>query len=64
MSALLTVMADDLVKPVAPGWQLDNQKAAVVMAEPNGRALMGLRLTSSEIRCNTRQYSRQSFQDG
>lgn len=31
--------------PVAPGWKLDNQKAAVVMAEPQGRALMGLRLT-------------------
>jgi predicted Zn-dependent protease len=31
--------------PVAQGWKLDNQKAAVVMAEPNGRALMGLRLT-------------------
>jgi predicted Zn-dependent protease len=31
--------------PVAPGWKLDNQKSAVVMAEPNGRALMGLRLT-------------------
>ncbi|MGH7958793.1 MAG: M48 family metalloprotease [Opitutaceae bacterium] len=31
--------------PVAQGWKVDNQKAAVVMAEPNGRALMGLRLT-------------------
>jgi predicted Zn-dependent protease len=30
--------------PVAQGWKLDNQKAAVVMADPNGRALMGLRL--------------------
>lgn len=30
--------------PVAQGWKLDNQKAAVVMAEPNGRALMGLKL--------------------
>ena len=30
--------------PVAPGWEVDNQKAAVVMAEPNGQALMGLRL--------------------
>ena len=31
--------------PVAQGWKLDNQKTAVVMADPNGRALMGLRLT-------------------
>jgi predicted Zn-dependent protease len=31
--------------PVAQGWKLDNQKTAVVMAEPNGRALMGLKLT-------------------
>ena len=30
---------------VAPGWKLENQKAAVIMAEPNGRALMGLRMT-------------------
>ena len=30
--------------PVAPGWKVDNQKAAVVMADPNGRALMGLRM--------------------
>ncbi len=30
--------------PVATGWKLENQKSAVVMAEPNGRALMGLRL--------------------
>lgn len=32
--------------PVAPGWKVDNQKAAVVMADPNGRALMGLRMAS------------------
>jgi predicted Zn-dependent protease len=31
--------------PIAQGWKIDNQKAAVVMADPNGRALMGLRLT-------------------
>lgn len=31
--------------PIAPGWKLDNQKAAVVMAEPKGQALMGMRLT-------------------
>ena len=31
--------------PVAQGWKLDNQKAAVVMADRQGRALMGLRLT-------------------
>jgi predicted Zn-dependent protease len=30
--------------PVAPGWKVDNQKAAVLMAEPNGRAMMGLQL--------------------
>lgn len=30
--------------PVAPGWKLENQRAAVVMAEPNGAAMMGLRL--------------------
>ena len=30
--------------PVAPGWKLNNQKAAVIMAEPNGQALMGMRL--------------------
>jgi len=30
--------------PVAPGWKLVNQPTAVVMAEPNGRAMMGLRL--------------------
>lgn len=33
--------------PVAPGWKVANQKAAVVMAEPNGQALMGLRLTQA-----------------
>ncbi|MEO5961066.1 MAG: hypothetical protein ABIR80_18315, partial [Opitutaceae bacterium] len=30
--------------PVATGWKLENQKAAVIMADPNGRALMGMRL--------------------
>ncbi len=30
--------------PVAPNWKVDNQPAAVVFAEPNGRAVMGLRL--------------------
>lgn len=30
--------------PVAAGWKLDNQKAAVVMAEPNRKAVIGLRL--------------------
>ena len=30
--------------PVAPGWKLVNQPSAVLMAEPNGRAVMGLRL--------------------
>jgi predicted Zn-dependent protease len=30
--------------PVANGWKLDNQRAAVIMAEPNGKAMMGLRL--------------------
>jgi predicted Zn-dependent protease len=28
----------------APGWTLNNQRAAVVFADPNGRALMGLRV--------------------
>ena len=30
----------------ANGWKMDNQKAAVVFAEPNGRALMGLQMAS------------------
>jgi predicted Zn-dependent protease len=30
--------------PVAAGWKVDNQRAAVVMAEPSGKARMGLRL--------------------
>lgn len=30
--------------PVIPGWKVVNQPSAVVMAEPNGRALMGLRV--------------------
>jgi hypothetical protein len=30
--------------PVVPGWKMENQRAAVVFAEPNGRAMMGLRL--------------------
>jgi hypothetical protein len=30
--------------PVANGWKVDNQRAAVVMAEPNGKAMMGLKL--------------------
>lgn len=32
--------------PVASGWKLDNQKSAVVMAEPNGKAVMGLKLAA------------------
>jgi predicted Zn-dependent protease len=30
--------------PIAQGWKLDNQPAAVIMADPNGQAMMGLRL--------------------
>ena len=30
--------------PVAPNWKVDNQPTAVVFAEPNGRATMGLRV--------------------
>jgi predicted Zn-dependent protease len=29
---------------VAPGWKVDNQKAAVLLAEPNNQAMMGFRL--------------------
>ena len=29
---------------VLPGWKLDNQKAAVVLAEPNGQGLIGFRM--------------------
>ncbi len=32
--------------PVAAGWKVDNQPAAVVMAEPNGRAVMALKVAS------------------
>ena len=32
--------------PVAAGWKLDNQKSAVMMSEPNGKAMMGLKLAS------------------
>jgi predicted Zn-dependent protease len=30
--------------PVAQGWKLDNQRAAVIFAEPNGKAVMGLKM--------------------
>jgi predicted Zn-dependent protease len=30
--------------PVAPSWKVDNQPTAVVFSEPNGRAVMGLRM--------------------
>jgi predicted Zn-dependent protease len=30
--------------PVAQGWKVENQPAAVVMAEPNGQAMMGLKM--------------------
>ncbi len=30
--------------PVSPGWKLENQRSAVLMAEPSGRAMMGLRM--------------------
>lgn len=32
--------------PLAPGWQVENQPSAVVLAEPNGRAMMGLRMAA------------------
>jgi predicted Zn-dependent protease len=32
--------------PVAEGWTLDNQPSAVVMSQPNGNAMMGLRLAA------------------
>lgn len=32
--------------PVANGWKIDNQRSAVVMAEPNGKAMMGLKVDS------------------
>jgi hypothetical protein len=47
--------------PVAPGWKLDNEHAAVVMAEPNGRAMMGLRLApGSRARDAAVQFAQES----
>lgn len=47
--------------PVASGWKLDNQKAAVVMAEPNGKALMGLKLAAgARAREAAQQFAQQS----
>lgn len=47
--------------PVASGWKLDNQKAAVVMAEPNGKAMMGLKLApGARARDAAQQFAQQS----
>lgn len=47
--------------PVAAGWKLDNQKAAVVMAEPNGKAMMGLKLApGTRARDAAMQFAQQS----
>jgi predicted Zn-dependent protease len=47
--------------PVASGWKMDNQRAAVVFAEPNGRALMGLKLApGSRARDAAMQFASQS----
>ncbi len=47
--------------PVASGWKLDNQKAAIVMAEPNGKAMMGLKLASgARARDAAQQFTQQS----
>jgi predicted Zn-dependent protease len=47
--------------PVAAGWKLDNQRAAVVFAEPNGQAMMGLRLApGSRARDAAMQFAQQS----
>jgi predicted Zn-dependent protease len=47
--------------PVAAGWKLDNQKAAVVMAEPNGKAMMGLKLAAgTRARDAAQQFAQQS----
>jgi hypothetical protein len=47
--------------PIASGWKIDNQRAAVVMAEPNGRAMMGLKLApGSRARDAATQFAQQS----
>lgn len=47
--------------PVAQGWKMENQRAAVVFAEPNGRAMMGLRLApGSRARDAAQQFAQQS----
>ena len=47
--------------PVAGGWKVDNQRAAVVMAEPNGRAMMGLKLApGARARDAATQFAQQS----
>jgi predicted Zn-dependent protease len=47
--------------PVAAGWKMDNQRAAVVFAEPNGRAIMGLKLApGSRARDAATQFATQS----
>lgn len=43
------------------GWKMDNQRAAVVFAEPNGRAMMGLKLApGARARDAATQFAQQS----
>lgn len=47
--------------PVASGWKVDNQRAALVMAEPNGKAMMGLKLAQgARARDAATQFAQQS----
>lgn len=46
--------------PVAQGWKVENQKAAVVMAEPSGGAMMGMRLAPG---ANPREAAAKFVQD-
>jgi len=43
------------------GWKMENQRAAVVLAEPNGRAMMGLRMApGARARDAAQQFAQQS----
>jgi predicted Zn-dependent protease len=47
--------------PVAQGWKMENQRAAVIFAEPNGKAMMGLRLApGARARDAAQQFAQQS----
>jgi hypothetical protein len=47
--------------PLAQGWKLDNQHAAVVMADPDGQGMMGLRLApGARARDAAMQFAQQS----